>query len=34
MWVAPIAIGYVMKKYEEKQSRKNQEKAMAKNSAL
>lgn len=34
MWVAPIAIGYVMKKYEEKRVRKQQEKAMAKNTAL
>ena len=30
MWVAPIAIGYFMKKYEEKHARKQQEKAMAK----
>lgn len=29
MWVAPIAIGYIVKKYEEKQTRKQQEKAMA-----
>jgi len=33
MWVAPIAIGYFMKKYEERHSRKEQEKAMAKTSA-
>ncbi|SNV50816.1 hypothetical protein [Chryseobacterium taklimakanense] len=29
MWVAPIAIGFIVKKYEEKQNRKQQEKAMA-----
>ena len=29
MWVAPIAIGYFMKKYEERQAKKQQEKAMA-----
>lgn len=33
MWVAPIAIGYVVKKYEEKQAKKQQEKAMAKRTA-
>ncbi len=31
MWVAPIAIGYVVKKYEEKQARKKQAKALATN---
>lgn len=25
MWVAPIAIGYVMKKYQAKKDKKNQE---------
>ena len=30
IWVAPIAIGYFMKKYEERHSKKQQEKAMAK----
>ena len=34
MWVAPIAIGYIVKKYEEKQTRKQQEKAIAKKTAL
>ena len=34
MWVAPIAIGYFMKKYEARHSKKEQEKAMAKNTAL
>ena len=29
MWVAPIAIGYFMKKYEERQAKKQQEKTMA-----
>jgi uncharacterized membrane protein YbhN (UPF0104 family) len=29
MWVAPLAIGYFMKKYEEKKSRKNQQKSTA-----
>ncbi|WP_262601872.1 MULTISPECIES: hypothetical protein [Chryseobacterium group] len=31
MWVAPIAIGYVMKKYEAKRAKKTQDKAMAQN---
>ncbi len=31
MWVAPIAIGYVVKKYEEKQARKKQAKALTTN---
>ena len=34
MWVAPLAIGYIVKKYEQKQAKKQQEKAMAKNTAL
>ena len=29
MWVAPLAIGYIVKKYEARQMRKKQEKAMA-----
>ena len=29
MWVAPLAIGYFMKKYEERQAKKQQEKTMA-----
>lgn len=29
VWVAPIAIGYVVKKYEERQARKSQEKGAA-----
>lgn len=33
MWVAPLAIGYVVKKYEEKQARKKQEKAMTSGTA-
>ena len=33
MWVAPLAIGYIVKKYEQKQAKKQQEKAMAKNTA-
>jgi hypothetical protein len=31
MWVAPLAIGYVMKKYEAKRAKKTQEKALARN---
>ena len=31
IWVAPIAIGYFVKKYEERQARKKQEKAITKN---
>lgn len=31
MWVAPIAIGYVVKKYEEKKARKKQAKALTTN---
>lgn len=34
VWVAPIVIGYVMKKYEEKHARKQQLKAVAKNPVL
>ena len=30
MWVAPFAIGYVVKKYEDRRNRKAQEKQMAK----
>ena len=30
MWVAPFVVGYIVKKYEEKQARKQQEQAMAK----
>ncbi|WP_263008872.1 hypothetical protein [Chryseobacterium suipulveris] len=30
MWVAPFVVGYIVKKYEEKQNRKQQEQAMAK----
>lgn len=30
MWVAPFAIGFIVKKYEERQTRKQQEKTMAK----
>ncbi|WP_256118574.1 hypothetical protein [Kaistella faecalis] len=33
MWVAPLAIGYVVKKYEEKQARKKQAKAMTSGTA-
>lgn len=29
MWVAPIAIGYIMKKYEERHNKKQQEKISA-----
>lgn len=29
MWVAPLAIGYFMKKYENKQAKKQQAKTMA-----
>lgn len=29
MWVAPLAIGYFMKKYEARQSKKNAQKAGA-----
>lgn len=32
MWVAPIAIGYFMKKYEAKHAEKQQRKALANNS--
>ncbi len=31
VWVAPIAIGYVMKKYEAKKAKKAQDKALAQN---
>ena len=31
---SPLAIGYIVKKYEQKQAKKQQEKAMAKNTAL
>ena len=34
MWAAPLAIGYFMKKYEEKHAKKQQEKAMAQNNRL
>lgn len=30
MWVAPIAIGYIVKKYEEKQAKKKQQKGLVK----
>ena len=33
MWVAPIAIGYFMKKYEERQAKKQQAKAMTSGTA-
>lgn len=29
MWVAPIAIGYIVKKYEERQVKKKQQKGLA-----
>lgn len=31
MWVAPIAIGFIMKKYETRHAAKQQEKGLAKN---
>ncbi len=30
MWAAPFVVGYIVKKYEERQTRKQQEKQMAK----
>ena len=30
MWVAPFAIGYIVKKYEERQNRKAEQKALSK----
>lgn len=28
MWIAPLVVGYIVKKYEDKQAKKRQEKAM------
>lgn len=33
MWAAPFVVGYIVKKYEERQTRKQQEKPLAKNIA-
>lgn len=33
MWAAPFVVGYIVKKYEEKQTRKQQEKTMAQRTA-
>lgn len=32
MWAAPFVVGYIVKKFEQRQAKKQQEKEMAKNS--
>ena len=33
MWAAPFIVGFIVKKYEERQNKKQQEKAMAQRTA-